>query len=222
MHTLDIILLTILAVTSLWGAVTGLLWQLSWIATVVLGVYCSVTFHEATTNLLATHVMQDASPFAVGAIAYVSLFVGVFLLMLVITLALGKYIKENKLEWLNRVLGMVLAGGTTAMLLGSICWVFSHVPIADEWVKGSKIGPALAQTVETVAKNIPEERRQDVQQAGSKLQETVKDQVKTKTASAQEKQQSKADPGKSPTVELKSSASPKKIFPYSKYEIPMP
>ncbi len=218
MHTLDIIILTILAVTALWGAVTGLLWQLSWIATIVLGVYCSVTYHQPTADLLATHVMRDSSPFAVGAVAYVGLFVAVFLVMLVITLAIGKYIKENKLQWLNRVLGMALAGGTAAMLLGALCWVFSHVPVADKWVKDSKIGPVLAQTVETVAKNIPEESRKDVENAGSKLTESVKEQAKQKAAANVENPQKTQETIQAPSLPLKTPANKEKVFPYSKYE----
>lgn len=173
MFWLDTVILIVLGVAAIWGAFAGLLWQLSRIITVVLALYCTITFNEIATSFLLTNVMADASPLVGRIVAYVLVFLLVCLVFLVITMNLEKSIEKVKLQWLNRLMGAVSATIKAGFLVGVVLYGLNYFPGVREGIERSQIAPVLTKGVDFAFRVVPEHYRENVDSSLDNTAQTV-------------------------------------------------
>jgi uncharacterized membrane protein required for colicin V production len=163
MHWLDTTILVLLAVGATFGAISGLLLQVARVAGLSVAVYAAVSLHEWATGALQEAVLQEADPRVTGALAYLLVFVVVYLAFHLSSLAAEKWLKAVKLQTMNRVLGGVLGAGKTAVVLGGIflaMMYFPH-PTTTDLLQKSAIAPVLANVTGTLVAVIPSEQVED-------------------------------------------------------------
>lgn len=159
MHWLDTTLLVLLALAGGLGFWSGLLWQVARIIGLGLAGYATILFHQPTVQALGQHWLKDADPRVVQGSAYVLVFLGVYLLVLIVTQILRKVIQATELETFDRLFGAVLAAGQTAIVLSGFCLVlknFAH-PQVQDWMDKSMLAPQFAQGMETALRFLPED-----------------------------------------------------------------
>lgn len=175
MHWIDTVILLVLVSGALAGALIGFLWQMFWVITLGVGLYCTFLFNPAASAYIHQNWMPNASPFAASATAFVVVFIGVFVIFLFITLTLNRVIKAIHLQWLNRLLGSLFVAGILASALSFIFLLLASFPVSRDLVEQSKIAPALVAGIKSVVAKIPEEYRKPVEE---KVEKTWKEQIK--------------------------------------------
>ncbi len=163
MHWLDTIILVLLGVGATFGAISGLLMQVARVVGLSVGVYAAVALHEWASSALSDAVLQEADPRVSGALAYLLVFVVVYLAFHFASLAAEKWLKEIKLQTMNCVLGGVLGAGKTAVVLGGIFLAMMNFPhtVTDELLEKSAIAPVLANVTGTLVAVVPSEQVDD-------------------------------------------------------------
>jgi uncharacterized membrane protein required for colicin V production len=162
MYWLDTVILIILGIAAVWGTFTGLLWQVSRVITVVLALYCSVTFNDLATPFVQQHLMEDASPLAARIVAYVLVFLIVCLVLLAVTMSLERGIEKIKLQWLNRLLGAFTGAFKAAFLMGIVLYGLKYFPGPKESMEKSTLSPVLTAAVDFGLTLVPEQYRSNV------------------------------------------------------------
>ena len=71
MHWLDVTILVVLAIGALFGARSGLLWQVARLVTFGVSLYTCIYYHQLVQDLLAPY-LPDASPLLLTGISYVA------------------------------------------------------------------------------------------------------------------------------------------------------
>ena len=163
MHWLDTTILVLFGVGATFGAMSGLLLQVARVVGLSVAVYAAIALNEWASHTLEEAVFQEADARVSGALAYVLVFVVVYLAFHLATLLLERGLKAVKLQTMNRVLGGGLGATKTALVLGGIFLALMHFshPRTDELLQKSAIAPVLATATETVVSVIPSEQMQE-------------------------------------------------------------
>jgi uncharacterized membrane protein required for colicin V production len=182
MYWLDTVILCVLAGGALVGFFMGFLWQMFWVISVSLGLYCTVTLNDPATKLVKNHLLPEASPAVACGAAYVLVFLVVFVLFLIVTVLLGQLIRKAHLGWLNRLLGSGFVGTILASAMGLVLVVLDSLPVSNTVVEQSKIAPVLVSGVKSMVANLPEDYRQSMKEnVEQKVQEAASVPVLQKT-----------------------------------------
>jgi uncharacterized membrane protein required for colicin V production len=187
MYWLDTVILIILGIAAIWGAFAGLLWQVSRIITVVLALYCSITFNDLATPFVQEHLMEEASPLAAKIVSYILVFLIVCLVLLAITMSLEKGIEKIKLQWLNRALGAATGAFKAAFLLGIVLYGLKYLPGTNEAIEKSALSPVLTAAVDFGFTLMPLEYRDNVDSSLEETATTVETLQKTSNLSLPKK-----------------------------------
>lgn len=184
MYWFDTTLLALLGIGAGIGAWCGLVWQIARIVSLGLAVYGSVQFHDAATQLLQESAFQDADPRIVRPIAYVAVFVVIYLILFYTMRLIRDAIRAAELESFDRLLGGLLGATKMALLLGTICLgiASSKHPMTDAIMAKSTLAPAFADGMEVVVMLVPDSyktRLQDYLSSLRDLTRTLNEQKRT-------------------------------------------
>jgi uncharacterized membrane protein required for colicin V production len=178
MHWLDTVILCVLAAGALFGALTGLLWQMFLVIATGAGLYCTITLNDTATNFVERHLMEGAAPGMARGVAYILVFALVFLLLLILTLMLHRVVRQARLQWLNRLLGAGFVGLVVASALGLVFLVLDANPASRAFVEQSKIAPVLITGLKNMVASVPEDSRKLVEdKIGQTLPQHVQPQI---------------------------------------------
>ncbi|HYV35420.1 MAG TPA: CvpA family protein [Gemmataceae bacterium] len=163
MHWLDSTILAVLAAAAVLGAYSGLLMQVFRLVGFVVAVYAATLLHEPATAWLREKLLRGAEPEVVSAVAYGSLFLGIYVAIFLFTLMLERGVRATQLQYLNRALGAALALAKMSLLIGGICYglqQFGHEE-TNRLLAESAVAPLLARGVEQTVAAIPAEHKKD-------------------------------------------------------------
>lgn len=135
---LDIVFVIILVIAALRGAFRGFVTELLSAAAIILGIIGAVLFSKMVGELLATHLgLTQWSEI----IAFLLLFLVVYLVIKIFEGALNNFIDKLKLGNLDRALGFFLGILEGILLIAVIVFVMTVQPLfeLDEVLKGSVI-----------------------------------------------------------------------------------
>jgi membrane protein required for colicin V production len=159
MHWLDITLLIVLGIGALFGARSGLLWQIARIVTFAVAIYVCLYYHDFATSLITPYLMEG-TPATVATVAgYVITFLSVYLVLYGITLILERALKAAKLKTMDRLLGAGLGMLKAGLLAGAVLMgaaVFG-TPKTDEVLAGSRLAPVFLQGMRAVVVAVPQD-----------------------------------------------------------------
>lgn len=163
MHWLDSTLLAILALGAVFGFMTGLLWQIARVASLALGLWASLLYHDQAAELIQEYLLRDADTTLNSALAYTAVFVVVYIVLLLVTGAMKKLVVASGFAWMDRCLGAMLGTVKTAAILGAGCLLVGRLtnPTAREWMERCSVAPALSRGMENALAMIPDDTKRN-------------------------------------------------------------
>ena len=170
MYWLDTTILVTLAVGAGMGFWSGLLWQVARVLSLGLSLYGCIALNEPAAALLGEHLLNGVDPRLTRGIAYVVVFLAVYLLLFAVTRLLQKSIQATKLETADRLLGAVLGAAKMTVVVAGACALIAAIalPTTREWMEKSTLAPLFAKGTEAAIAMVPEQYRH---QAGEGLQQ---------------------------------------------------
>ena len=157
MNWVDNSLFVLLGVGAIFGAVSGIVWQIARLITYGASVYASIYFHEPIAAFLQPYV--GGSPVSLKVITYVVTFMGIYLLLHVITLAIERMIKAVRLKPVDRLLGAGLGLVKAGLIAGAVLMGLALYPnpATETALAQSRIAPALLNVMHAVIVAVPQE-----------------------------------------------------------------
>ena len=168
MYWFDTTLLALLAVSALLGAWFGFVSQVARVVCASLSVYAATVFHEPMVGLLREYALKDANPLVSDGLAYVCVFVLVYLILHYASRLIREVVREADLDGYDRLLGAVLGLSKMALLIGVLClgMINNRHPATERILEKSKLVDFFADNMERIVVMVPEEYK-------TRLKETV-------------------------------------------------
>src|SRR4051794_2044148 len=116
MYWLDTLLLVLLGLGAVLGFMSGLLWQVARIVTLAAALMATIACNEPATHFCREQVLREADPRISQAVAYVLVFLAVYLILFLATRLLYQCIKATKLQTADRLLGALFGTGKAALV----------------------------------------------------------------------------------------------------------
>lgn len=141
MNILDIILLLCLIPAMVNGYRKGLITQAISIISLILGVVLSVRFTSAVSTWISQYV--NASNQVLNVLAFILILAMVVFGLNLIGRLLEKILKMVMLEWVNRLLGMVIALAKALLIIGLVIMVFSSINDSFNFISPEKLSESF-------------------------------------------------------------------------------
>ena len=135
MNTLDIVILLLFIPGIIRGLSKGFLEQAISLVGVVLSVYLAYHFSDFACNIIKQYI--TVSETVLNVIGFAVVLVVVLLLVMLLSKLVTKVAEMASLGWLNKVLGIVFALGTTALVIAILIILFDTVNVKFELVKSN-------------------------------------------------------------------------------------
>jgi len=158
-YWLDTVIVAILVIGAIFGALSGLLWQIARVASFGVAIYASIYLNDWAAQVLQELVLQGADPRIALVVAYLLVFIAIYLVFFAATVLLERGMTVVCLQPLNRFCGAGLGTVKAALLLGAIFLGMASYPHAStqEMMDRSSLAPALAESTQLVIVAIPQE-----------------------------------------------------------------
>lgn len=175
MFWLDSLYLVLIVVAALLGAWTGFLWQAARLFSLAAAAASSLWFHDTAVQYLRTHLALEASEPALRVVAYVGVFLVVYLVLYFATRLMYAGLYAVNLQRLDRWCGALLGAGKMVMLLAVFSLAARHCdhPLPKQWLGQATVAPTLANALTHAIALIPDDTRRDWQQTWDHLGELV-------------------------------------------------
>jgi len=175
MHWLDSTFLALFALGAVLGFASGFLRQIARIASLALSLLGTIVCHDSALTLLQDHVLRDADPRIIEAVAYVTVFLAIYVVLYLTTRVLHDGISQTEMERVDRLLGALLGAGKMSLILGTLCLAASHYPhpSTHELMAKSTLAPALVQGMNALLVIIPDEYKDNVRETLVNLRDVL-------------------------------------------------
>ena len=135
MNTLDIVILLLFIPGIVRGLSKGFLEQAISLVGVVLSVYLAYRFSDFACDIIKNYI--TVSETVLHVIGFAAVLVVVLLLVMLLSKLVTKVAEMASLGWLNKVLGLVFALCTTALVIAILIILFDTVNVKFELVKST-------------------------------------------------------------------------------------
>ena len=135
MNTLDIVILLLFIPGIIRGLSKGFLEQAISLVGVVLSVYLAYHFSDFACDIIKNYI--TVSETVLNVIGFAAILVVVLLLVMLLSKLVTKVAEMASLGWLNKVLGLVFARCTTALVIAILIILFDTVNVKFELVKST-------------------------------------------------------------------------------------
>jgi uncharacterized membrane protein required for colicin V production len=173
MFWLDTTILAVLAVGALLGAMSGFLGQFTRLVGVGTAIYAAVFFNDWAAQALQEAFLNEADPRIGRGLAYVIVFMVVYLFFFYSTRLLRDGVEAANLQAFDRLLGAGFGVGKMALLLAIVFFGMASYPhpTTQALLEKSALAPALGGSMEYVLMIVPEDYRSDLAQGLKNLRE---------------------------------------------------
>ncbi len=153
MGTIDIVILACFLPAVIIGLKNGFIRQLVALCVVVGGIWLAVRFSDRVGAFLSQWLTLE--PFWSKVISFATIFIVVALVLNLVGRLLEKVLKIAMLGWLNRLLGLVVALATSALVIGTLVYLVNSANslinfIPEEKIAESRFYKPLLEFVQTV------------------------------------------------------------------------
>jgi len=175
MYWLDTAILLILGIGVAWGAVTGLWWQIARFLSLGVSFAATILGHDPAMRLVQDGLGQ-MDPRLLHGLAYVAVFLAVYLCLYYLTHLVYEMIRAGNLEYLDRLLGALLGGAKVSLILAAVCLGLANYPnpTTKQWMASSQFAPTFADGMEFVLLSFPEDYKADLQESLVNLRDLMK------------------------------------------------
>lgn len=164
MNLLDIVLLVILAVTSVVGIIKGLVRQVFGLLSVVLGVVFALAFYSQVSWMYNRFISSEILAQFFG---FLTVFLAVVCVGWISSQIVSKLIK-GPLKLLNNVLGGCVGFLTGVLICSVLIFALSVFPVSQEALKSSQLSPVCLTITKAMVSLIPKDLKE-------KFKETYQD-----------------------------------------------
>lgn len=121
----DIIIIIVILFFAIKGLICGLIKEAAGIVAILAGLFVAINFSEWLSNWILEKGWFD--PKYLEIISFTVIFLGVILLVIVMSKMLNKFADAISLNWLNKLAGFVFGGIKGALIIGGICYIAERV-----------------------------------------------------------------------------------------------
>lgn len=161
MNWIDVILISILALTSILGVVKGLVKQVFGLLAVIIGLILALGFYSQVSSLYLRFVSNEVLAHFLG---FLTIFLVVLCLGWVSSYGLSKFIK-GPLKLLNNILGGGLGLLKGILICGVVVFALLVFPISKKALKESALSPVCLQMTRAIISLIPKELKERFKEA---------------------------------------------------------
>ncbi len=129
--------------------------QLARLVSFGLSLYTTFVLNEPVTRLLHERIAPAANVNLLHGVAYVAVFLTVYITLFALSRLLYRVIRASKLEMLDRIAGAVLGALKMSLILAPICLVLPSLPATEE----STIAPLMAHATREAMGVLPDSYR---------------------------------------------------------------
>ena len=137
MGTIDLIILACFLPAAVIGLKDGFIRQVVALAALILGLYLSVRFSAPVGQWITER--WHLEPFWIKVLSFSVIFIAVALVLSLLGKLLEKVLRITMLGWLNRLLGLVFAMITTALIVGTLIYVLNSANGLLEFIPEEKL-----------------------------------------------------------------------------------
>jgi uncharacterized membrane protein required for colicin V production len=156
---LDTLILAVLLIGAIFGALSGLLWQVCRLASFTVAIYASIYLNDWARGVLQDLVLQGADPRVGMVLGYLVVFLVVYLILFAVTVLLERGMIAVCLQPVNRILGAGVGSLKAALLLGAIFLGMASYPhpSTQEMMDRSTLAPMMADGAQLAIVAVPQE-----------------------------------------------------------------
>ena len=121
----DIIIIIVILFFAIKGLICGLIKEAAGIVAILAGLFIAINFSEWLSNWILEKGWFD--PKYLEIISFTIIFLGVILLVIVMSKMLNKFADAISLNWLNKLAGFVFGGIKGALIVGGVCYIAERV-----------------------------------------------------------------------------------------------
>jgi membrane protein required for colicin V production len=158
---IDVILISVLALTSVLGIIKGFVKQVFGLLAVIVGLILALGFYSQVSGLYLRFVSNEVLAHLLG---FLSIFLVVLCLGWVSSYLLSKFIK-GPLKLLNNILGGGLGLLKGILICGVIVFALLVFPVSKKALKESALSPICLQLTRAIISLIPQELREKFKEA---------------------------------------------------------
>lgn len=125
MSAADIIIIIIIVFFAIKGLICGLIKEAAGIAAVLIGLFIAVNFSGWLSNWILEKGWFD--PKYLEVISFTIIFLGVIIIVILLSKALDKFANAIKLNWLNKLAGFVFGGCKGALIVAGVCYLAERI-----------------------------------------------------------------------------------------------
>ena len=174
MNWIDVILISILALTTILGVVKGLVKQVFGLLAVIIGLILALGFYSKASRLYLRFLDNEVLAHFLG---FLTIFLIVLCLGWVSSYSLSKFIK-GPLKLLNNILGGGLGFLKGVLICGVVVFALLVFPISKKALKESALSPACLQMTRAIISLIPKELKERFKEAYKEVTKRVEKDAK--------------------------------------------
>lgn len=118
MIVLDIVVALLVFFFAYKGYKNGLIKELGSLLALIAGVFLAIRFSDFVATLIENN--SDIEPEYISIISFAVIFIAVVVVVLMFAKLLDRFVKVIKLQWLNKVAGVVFATLKTVLIIGGL------------------------------------------------------------------------------------------------------
>lgn len=125
MNVVDIIIIIVLIFFAIKGLICGLIKEAAGIAAILVGLFIAVNFSGWLTNFILEKGWFD--PKYIEIISFTIIFLGVIILVIVLSKLLNKFANAISIQWLNKLAGLAFGGIKGALIIAGSCYLIERI-----------------------------------------------------------------------------------------------
>ncbi len=125
MSAADIIIIIVIAFFAIKGLICGLIKEAAGIAAILVGLFIAVNFSGWLSDWILEKGWFD--PKYLEIISFTIIFLGVILLVILMSKLLDKFADTISLNWLNKLAGFVFGGCKGALIVAGVCYLAERI-----------------------------------------------------------------------------------------------
>jgi membrane protein required for colicin V production len=166
---IDVILISILALTSILGVIKGLAKQVFGLLAVIVGLILALGFYSQVSWIYLRFVSNEV---VANFLGFLSIFLVVLCLGWISSFCLSKFIK-GPLKLLNNILGGGLGLLKGILICGVVVFALLVFPISKKALKESELSPVCLQMTRAMISLIPQELKEKFKEAYQEITRRV-------------------------------------------------
>ena len=174
-NVFDAIVLSITLILALKGWFSGVIKEIAGLVGIGAGVYFGTMFYKGAGEYINSSIMKIPNESAINVVGFVSVFILVWLIIVLIGMIFSKMLHVAKLGLLDRAGGVLFSAGKFFVIVSIIVTMLSQVEFLksslQKYQKNSMMWPIMENVGKTLVHLKPEDIKKQIDQVKEKVNE---------------------------------------------------